>query len=380
MRIGIDARPLSKQRTGIGNYVDGLLQFFPSIAPQHEFVLYSNRELNRVTSSKNLTIRIDSSFRYCPGAFWLLGRGGSLANKDHVDAFWSTYPILPFNLPARVLKVITVYDLVWLRFPETTSRYNLYVQRMTSERAIADADYIVVISRSTQDELIELLGVPREKTRLVYPGIDERYKPSDRAEAARFIAHKYQVPERYLATVGIVHPRKNHQFLVQALRVLKSRGQLDCPLLIVGPIGWKNSSLFREIKSAGLSESDIRFLGYMPDEDMPKFYAGAQAFLFPTLYEGFGLPPVEAMACGSPVISSDAPAMPEVLGDAAILESLSNVERFADAIQSVLMNEGLRETLREKGIRRAATFRYEHSAKQFLNIFESSVPTSTGAK
>jgi glycosyltransferase involved in cell wall biosynthesis len=118
----------------------------------------------------------------------------------------------------------------------------------------------------------------------------------------------------------------------------------------------------------------------MPNEDMPQFYAGAQAFLFPTLYEGFGLPPVEAMACGAPVISSDAPAMPEVLGDAAILESLTNVERFADAIRSVLVNEKLRETLRDKGIRRAATFRYEHSAKQFLEIFEQLVPTGTNAR
>jgi glycosyltransferase involved in cell wall biosynthesis len=108
----------------------------------------------------------------------------------------------------------------------------------------------------------------------------------------------------------------------------------------------------------------------MPDEDMPQFYAGAQAFVFPTLYEGFGLPPVEAMACGTPVISSDAPAMPEVLGDAAILESLSNVERFADAIRDVLTNEKLRETLSKKGIQQAATFQYELSAKQILEMFE----------
>jgi glycosyltransferase involved in cell wall biosynthesis len=380
MRIGIDARPLSKQRTGIANYVDGLLQFVPALAPQHDLFLYSNRELNHVASKERFELRIDSKFHRCPGALWLLARAGSLANRDHIDAFWGTNPILPFNLSPGVLKVITVYDLVWLRCPETTSRYNLLVQRMTSERAIAAADRIVVISRSTQDELIELLGVPREKTKLVYPGIDDRYRPYPRTEATRYIAHKYGVPERYLATVGIVHPRKNHRFLVQALRVLKNRGQLDCPLLIVGPIGWKNSSLFSEIKSAGLSESDIRFLGYMPNEDMPQFYAGAQAFLFPTLYEGFGLPPVEAMACGAPVISSDAPAMPEVLGDAAILESLTNVERFADAIRSVLVNENLRETLRDKGIRRAATFRYEHSAKQLLEIFEQPVPTGTNAR
>jgi glycosyltransferase involved in cell wall biosynthesis len=173
-----------------------------------------------------------------------------------------------------------------------------------------------------------------------------------------------------LATVGFVHPRKNQQFLVGVLRILKNNGQLDCPLLVVGAIGWKNSPLFREIRAAGLTENDIRFLGYVPDEDMPLLYAGAQVFLFPTLYEGFGIPPVEAMACGTPVIASDAPCMPEVLGDAAILEPLTSHERFATAIRRVLTDNQLREALRTKGIQRAQSFRYETSVRQLLEIFE----------
>jgi glycosyltransferase involved in cell wall biosynthesis len=135
-------------------------------------------------------------------------------------------------------------------------------------------------------------------------------------------------------------------------------------------MGWRNSALFREIRAAHLTESDIRFLGYVPDEDMPLLYGGAQAFLFPTLYEGFGLPPVEAMACGTPVIASDAPCMPEVLGDAAILVPLSSHERFATAIRRVLIDEQLRGTLRAKGIQRAQRFRYESSVHQLLEIFE----------
>ena len=124
-------------------------------------------------------------------------------------------------------------------------------------------------------------------------------------------------------------------------------------MLVVGPMGWKNSPLFREIQAAGLSENDIRFLGYIPDEDMPLFYAGAQVFLFPTVYEGFGLPPVEAMACGVPVIASDAPCMPEVLEDAAILEPLASAERFADSVLKVLADGEMRGHLRAKGILRA---------------------------
>lgn len=374
MRIGIDARPLSKQRTGIGNYVQGLVDLLPQVAPQHEYFLYSNRGIDSRFPEGRYHHRFDQAFGWCPGAFWLLGRGARLARRDGIEVYWATQAVLPPRMPAGVLKIVTVYDLVWLRCPETTTRYNLLVQSVCARKAISDADYVVVISRTTQDELIQTLGVPREKTKLVYPGVADRYRPQDQAQSAEYISRKYSVPPRYMATVGIVHPRKNQQFLVKVLSVLKKKGQLNCPLLVVGPIGWKNSPLFKEIKTAGLTESDIRFLGYVPDEDMPLFYGGAQVFLFPTLYEGFGLPPVEAMACGSPVIASDSPCMPEVLADAALLEPLGDIDQFIKSILKVLADNELRGTLRAKGILRAQRFRYETSVKQLLEIFKGASP------
>jgi glycosyltransferase involved in cell wall biosynthesis len=370
MRIGIDARPLSRQRTGIGNYIQGLVELLPRVAPQHDYLLYSNRSIDLPSPEGAFHHRIDKAFGWCPGSFWLLGRGAHLARRDAVDVFWVTDPILPPRIPTGVLKVVTVYDLVWLRCPETTTRYVRLVQSMCARKAVADADCVVVISRSTQDELIQSLGVPREKTKLVYPGVAERYRPQDQATAADYISRKYGVPMRYMATVGTVEPRKNLKLLVEVLRILKSDGQLDCLLLVAGASGWKNSPLFRQIQAAGLTENEIRFLGYVPDEDMPLFYAGAQVFLFPTLYEGFGLPPVEAMACGTPVIASNSPCMPEVLGEAAILEPLTGPERFAAAIRRVLADDQVHETLRAKGIQRAQSFRYETSVKQLLEIFE----------
>jgi glycosyltransferase involved in cell wall biosynthesis len=370
MRIGIDARPLNKQRTGIGNYVQGLVELLPRVAPQHEYLLYSNRRLDSLFPEGAFHQQIDRAFGWCPGSFWLLGRGARLVRQDALDVYWSTQAILPPGMPSGVLKVVTVYDLVWLRHPETTTRYVRLVQTMCARKAVADADYVIVISRSTQDELIQTLGVPREKTKLVYPGVAERYRPQDQATAAEYISRKYGVPLRYMATAGTVEPRKNLRLLVEVLRMLKSTHQLDCPLLVVGASGWKNSPLRREIQAAELTENDIRFLGYVPDEDMPRFYAGAQVFLFPTLYEGFGLPPVEAMACGAPVIASDAPCMPEVLGDAAILEPPTSAERFAIAILRVLTDDQLRGALRAKGIGRVQSFQYETSVRQLLEIFE----------
>jgi glycosyltransferase involved in cell wall biosynthesis len=371
MRIGIDARPLGRRRsTGIENYIRGLVELLPRLAPQHDYFLYSNRPIELSCSARSLTERIDSAFRWCPGSFWLLGRAAQLAWKDKLDVFWSTVEIIPPLMPKGVWRVVTVHDLVWLRFPETTTRYNLLVQSLCARKAIAGADCLVVNSGSTAAELGQFLGVPRQKTTVVYPGIADRYRPQEREKAAEYISRKYGVPRRYMATAGIVHPRKNQQFLAKVIGILKRNGQLDCPLLIAGLIGWKNSSLFREIEAAGLTDKEIRFLGYVPDEDMPCFYAGAQVFLFPSLYEGFGIPPVEAMACGAPVIASDCPALPEVLADAAILLSPTDPERFAAATREVLSNGQLQRDLSDKGIRRAQRFQYDSSVRQLLEVFD----------
>ena len=369
MRIGIDARPLSKRRTGIGNYIQGLVGLLPIVAPQHDYFLYSNRRIDSVLPKGRVFGHVDGAFRWCPGSFWIVGRGAHMARRDALDVYWATDPILPVRMPPSVLKVVTVYDMVWLRCPETTTRYNLMVQTLCARRAIADADYVIVISQSTQDELIQTLRVPREKTRVVYPGVAKRYRVQEPKRAAEYISRKYGVPLRYMAFAGTVEPRKNLRLLVKALGILKSSNRLDCSLVVAGASGWKDSPLFRDIQAAGLTTADLRFLGYIPDEDMPLFYAGAQVFLFPSIYEGFGLPPIEAMACGSPVIASDSPCMPEVLGDAAILEPITSPERFASAISRVLADDQLRRVLREKGIQRSQSFVYETSVKQLLEIF-----------
>ncbi len=379
MKIGVDVVPLKRQRTGIGNYVVGLLELLPQIAPEHEYLIYSNQRVNLLSSGPPFQERIDGGFRWCPGSFWLLGRCGALARNDKLDLFWATGTVLPPFLPPGTVKVVTVYDLVWLRCPETTTSYNLLIQRLCTRKAIANADLILVISRATQDELVTRLQVPREKTRLVYPGISDRYRPHDFRTAARFIATKYNVPDRYMATVGTIEPRKNLALLVQVLRILKDNRRLECPLLVVGAKGWGNSHFFREIQASGLTTNEIRFLGYMPDQDMPFFYSGAEVFLFPTLYEGFGFPPVEAMACGAPVIASNAECMPEVLGDAAILEPPTNAQRFATAITNVLSDESLRETMRVRGIRQAQKFSPRGSAQRLLEIFEERYCQTTHA-
>jgi glycosyltransferase involved in cell wall biosynthesis len=237
---------------------------------------------------------------------------------------------------------------------------------MLAEKAIRNCDRIIAISKSTGDDLAEFLGVAPDRIKLVYPGIFEEYRIQDQRGAAEEISLRYGVEPRYMAAVGTVEPRKNLSLLVRVLQLLKRNGRLDCPLLIAGTNGWKNSHLFEEVRESGLTEQEIRFLGYIPSEDLPRFYGGAQVFLFPSLYEGFGIPPLEAMACGTPVIASNARPMGEVLGDAAILEPPWSVERFAEAISRVLADENVRCRMRTRGINRVRAFRREASVRQLL--------------
>jgi glycosyltransferase involved in cell wall biosynthesis len=369
LNIGIDGRPLGKQRTGIGNYVEGLLNAIDSTTLQDSFHLYSNKQIESSLPPEIFQSRIDERFCHVPGGLWLRYRVPSLVRRDNLDIFWSTYPMLPRGLPKRVAKIVTVYDLVWMKFPETTSTYNLLVQKLWSRGSILEADRVIVISKSTQKDLVETLGVPIEKTRLVYPGVGEEFFPGGKSEAAETISKKYGIPPRYMATVCSVEPRKNLKVLVEAVRLLKIRAQLSCPLVVAGASGWKNSELFEQIKRAGISDTEIRFLGYLPASDLRNFFAGAQLFLFPTLYEGFGLPPVEAMACGTAVVASNARCMPEVLADAAVLRSPTRAEDFAEAITEILSNPQRRIRLESAGIERARNYSWTTSAAQLTAIF-----------
>lgn len=368
MKIGIDARPLFQaQRTGIANYIYELIQELPRVGPEHEYILYSHKEIRGISPSVHIKTRVDARFGLFPGSFWLLSRGGSLIRRDELDVFWSTVPVLPLWVPAHVFRVVTVYDVVWRRFPETMRTPNFWLHRFRAEAAIRNCDRMIAISRSTGDDIMHFFGETSERIRLVYPGISEAFRVQDPVSAADHISRKYGVPQRYMASVGTVEPRKNLALLVRVLQLLKRSGRLDCPLLIAGASGWKSSPLYQQVRDSGLTENELRFLGYVSDEDLPSFYGGAKVFLFPSLYEGFGLPPVEAMACGTPVIASDAPPMPETLGDAAILEPPCSVERFADAVDRVLKDERLSASMRRRGMARAQAFRRETSARDLLD-------------
>jgi glycosyltransferase involved in cell wall biosynthesis len=204
--------------------------------------------------------------------------------KDKIDILWGTRHMLPPYVPKRIRKVLTVHDLVWHYFPETMDRYNLLVMKLFADRSIRAADHIIAVSEATARGIVEAVGVPREKISVIYHGAGA-YVPLDRKSSAEYISSKYNTRQDYILTVGTVEPRKNLKTLLAVFSQFRKEGVPQ--LLIAGASGWKTSSIYGEYQRLGLSEKEVKFLGYVPDEDMNRLYSGARLFLFPSVYEGF---------------------------------------------------------------------------------------------
>jgi glycosyltransferase involved in cell wall biosynthesis len=242
-----------------------------------------------------------------------------------------------------------------------------------ARRSARQADRIITVSQSTARDLQRIFGVPESKIELIYLGVGSAYKPQDSLTAAEHVANKYGVSRDYLLTVGTLGPHKNLISLVEAMKLLRGRGERPLQLLVVGADGRKKSRVLEAVQAARLTSEDVRFLGFVPDEDLPMLYSGSSSFVFPSLYEGFGLPLLEAMACGVPVIASNTSSVPEVVGDAALLVPPTQAEAFADAIMRVRSDGNLRRMMIAKGLTQAACFRWDKTARQHLECMQKLV-------
>jgi glycosyltransferase involved in cell wall biosynthesis len=263
-----------------------------------------------------------------------------------------------------------LYDLVWRLYPDTMAFYTRAVHSLFHERWIDSADRVIAISGSTAHDLESLLGVPKSKIQVVHLGVSSDYRPRDPEAAAHYVARKFGVSDNYIFAVGTLQPRKNLSTLIEGVGILQKSGAFTYQLLIAGASGWKTSEINVTVRRCGLTEREVNFLGHVSEEDLPLIYCGARLFVFPSLYEGFGLPLVEAMASGVPIVASNAPPMPEILEDAAILVSPRSPQEFADAIGRVAQDCDLRRTLVLRGLRRASHFRWDTAANHTLNVFE----------
>jgi glycosyltransferase involved in cell wall biosynthesis len=375
MRISIDAGVLLKERSGVGQYLYNLINGLGAVDTTNEYrLLYGSygrsiRNLPRFPYLNFSCQRIP-----CPAKLlklasgvgrWRLPAFGQLFGS--ADVFhWPNYLLIPGGSGKHI---ITICDLTFLMFPAYHPPFRVQAYSAGITRSAARADAIIVISQHTKQDVLRHLRVPEEKIHVVYCAPSPRFQPILPHDGAPVLSNYFLQRQKYVLFVGNIEPRKNIVRLLEAYARLTTRWRHAYPLVLVGGRGWRNKDIYKKIEELSL-EQDVRFLGYVPDDILPALMSGAAFFVYPSLYEGFGMPPLEAMACGTPVITSNASSLPEVVGDAALLIDPHDVEGLTEAMHRALKQRGLREELRERGLARAKLFSWEKTACQTLNVYE----------
>ena len=378
MRIGLDGKVLTLRAGGIGRYAINLTRAMLAEAAARgglEFVIFTGPQTSRAVMEE---------FRGLCDERFLAAKSSLLRSIVHIpralrrmriDVFHGMDHVgIPFaGKTGRC--VVTVHDVIPLVLPHTFTRRHRLVVRTALARVRRQADLVVVPSRAVQRDVVRYLRVPEDRVAVTPHGCEARFNPAADDVAAAAAAARYGLPARYLLAVGTLEPRKNLTTLLRAFARLRDRSEVDpaLGLVIAGARGWLDDPIFRTVQSLGLEDA-VRFPGFVDDDDLPALYRGAELVVFPSLYEGFGLPLLEAMACGVPVVASNTSALPEVAGGAAMLVDPLDIDAMAQAIARVLDDEALRARLREDGLARAAQFSWDVAACRMLDAYASLEP------
>lgn len=362
MKVLVDAQSLSNSRAGIGNYTYNLLDAFVRMGQsEHIFAaVHRNREsIGRLLPQLSMISAGRHLYKYLPIDVLGLSKNFDVYHEPN-------YIPRPFQKAT----VINIFDMSYVLYPQYHPWRRVEMLRLFEKR-MRGVDRILTASQSAKGEIVDLLKVPDAKVVVTPLGLSTRHSPVQVNEAlAQTLRKRYGLPEQFLLYVGTIEPRKNLERLIEAYGMARERlGKSTVGLVLAGGKGWLDDSIYRKVQELSLLD-DITFTGYVSEEDLPILYNMATGFVYPSLYEGFGLPPLEAMACGVPVITSNVSSLPEVVGDAGIMVDPYNVEELGDAIVRVVSSTELRQSLSDKGIKRASMFTWEKCARETLTVYE----------
>jgi glycosyltransferase involved in cell wall biosynthesis len=389
MKILINTSPLLAPISGVGRYVRGLTRALSELEDVHQYTYFTPpvfaQKLPNISEQQVLSARRSMLLRRWPKPEQVQLAGDWVRRKlFSIGSAWKNFDVyhepnaVPFGFPART--VVTVLDLSILKHPETHPEVRVKLVNRHFENGIQRATRIIAISQFTAKELMDHFGISQDQIDVIYLAADERFRPLDKTLVERYKREK-GLPEEYILFVGTIEPRKNLKVLLQAYAKLHLGVQRKYPLVIAGNKGWQiDRSPYDEIKNLaedlGLGEKII-FTGYVYDKELPYIYNGASIFVYPSIYEGFGLPPLEAMSCGIPVICSNAASLPEIVEDAGLLISPYDSTAWADAILQLLSDTGMQKDYRQRGLQQAAKFTWERCARQTLNTYQRTVEESS---
>ena len=364
MRIAIDARKL--RDFGIGTYIRNILVELSRLDRDTEYVVLCRPDdvdagdvlgrNFRMVPETAATYSVAEQFKI---PLSLAREGVRLVHEPHY--------VLPPLLRCR--SVVTIHDCIHLMFPEyLPNRLAYYYAKGSMWTASRKSDRILTVSEASKKDILRFFNVAPEKVEVIYNAIDERFLAPANPERMELVRQRYQLDHPFVLYVGNIKPHKNIERLIDAFGRARTQGPDNLKLIIIGDEISKYPALRQSVHRHKL-DKHVRFLGFQPMETLAAFYRLARAFVFPSLYEGFGLPPLEAMACGTPVVTSNVSSLPEIAGGAALLVDPYDEEAIANAIVRAVTDETLRAELIEKGVQRAHTFSWTHSVKKIHDIY-----------
>jgi len=372
-RIVIDYTPAYEQGGGIGRYVRELTSALSQLDTSTSYRLFVlGAKVDNLIQPPNTNF-IWKPTRLTPqwsARLWHRARVPLPVEMftGKIDLFHATDFVLPPTLPTTKT-LLTVHDLSFIRVPEAASPpLKAYLDTVVP-RSVKRADHILADSQATKDDLIDLYNTPESKITVLLSGVDQRFKRVPESQSSKQILTKHGLDnKKYLLSVGTVQPRKNYSRIIRALARLRQQG-LDLHYAIVGGKGWLEDEMYQTINETHLQDY-VHILGFVDDIDLPTLYTHSECLLITSLYEGFGLPILEAMACGTPVITSNLSSLPEVAGNAGILVDPLNVDAIADATYTILTDSQHRNQLIEAGYQQVKYFTWERSATHLKSIYD----------
>jgi len=384
MRIGIDGRYIQDHFPGIGRYTYSLIRALAQVASDDSFIVLHNPAL-RNTRYDVAALARHANVTLVPVDVPTFSTAEQtrlpwIVRRLRLDVLHSPYYIKPYLLPCP--SVVSLYDLISARYPEyLPSPWARRAFAATTRLAITTARRLITLSAASRRDLVELYGVPPERVTVTPLAADERFQPIAEAKILEAVRRKYDLPERFVLYLGSNKPHKNLVRLIQVWSlVLSPQSSVPnlqsaiCNLQLVVAGHWdpRYPQAQQKATELGLGEA-VRFLGDVSEADLPALYNLATVFAFPSLYEGFGLPPLEAMACGTPVVCANTSSLPEVVGDAALLFDPLDVQAMAATIAQALSDASLRAALRARGLARARLFSWERTARETLAAYREAV-------
>lgn len=375
MRIGIDATALPLQPVGAGIYMINLVRALAAVNERDELVIFTHpagRKQMAVQESKRFRWAVVPDKSIPRRLLWEQIGLPRLVGKMRLDLLHSLHYTRPWRLPCR--SVVTFHDMTFFLYPQLHTRSKQAFFPLTIRASARSADAIIAVSESTRADSIRLLGIPGEKIIATPLGVDPAFRPIRDLESLDVVRQRYNLPDRFILYVGLVEPRKNLSGLIRAYRSALEGG-IAHRLVVVGRFGWSYQQVLDEIEALGLQER-VQFTGYIPQADLPIVYNLASLFVYPTLYEGFGLPALEAMACGTPVVTSNVASLPEIIGEAGVLIPPGDQQALSQALQDVLSDPGLQTHLAIKGPQQASQFTWERTARQTLQVYRQVLANS----